>query len=354
MTPTMSDDDDYYERARASSPTRRATRSATRTARGSTSSRPRATGRASPSRSCRRTASEVARVRTAWNVLSDPFQRQRYDAQLAGRADGDVDDRRRRRRRRGRHRRRAHRLAQAAGAAAAEAARRNGARRRGNGDGAAAGAPRRPRSRRSRCPPGMQLAEPPAARHGDAVRHRHRCCVIFIGDQLPASRRDPERLPDNVEQIDKVSTLRPRRTTSTTPRPTRREDDRDRRRRRDDGQGAPTTKRRQPPKRRTDERRRTSDDEAGQNAEEQDRRRPPSVRRQDDLRDDIAGTQLDRRSRSLVLALLYLVPSTARTGQTLGMRSRKLKVVRVDGQPVGWWPVVRCASSSRSRSRSCC
>ena len=32
---------------------------------------------------------ETARVRTAWNVLSDPFQRQRYDAQLAGPADAD-------------------------------------------------------------------------------------------------------------------------------------------------------------------------------------------------------------------------------------------------------------------------
>ena len=34
---------------------------------------------------------EVARVRAAWNVLSDPFQRQRYDAQLDAPADGDVE-----------------------------------------------------------------------------------------------------------------------------------------------------------------------------------------------------------------------------------------------------------------------
>ena len=38
----------------------------------------------------------------------------------------------------------------------------------------------------------------------------------------------------------------------------------------------------------------------------------------------------------IVLALVYLVPSTALTGQTLGKRFRKLKVVRVDGSPVGW------------------
>src|SRR5919205_2762889 len=29
----------------------------------------------------------VARVRAAWNVLSDPFQRQRYDAQLAAESE---------------------------------------------------------------------------------------------------------------------------------------------------------------------------------------------------------------------------------------------------------------------------
>ena len=38
---------------------------------------------------------DVARVRAAWNVLSDPFQRKRYDEQLAGAStngDGGGDD----------------------------------------------------------------------------------------------------------------------------------------------------------------------------------------------------------------------------------------------------------------------
>jgi curved DNA-binding protein CbpA len=38
----------------------------------------------------------------------------------------------------------------------------------------------------------------------------------------------------------------------------------------------------------------------------------------------------------LVLALLYCVPVSARTGQTLGKRFRKLRLVRVDGSPPGW------------------
>ena len=44
---------------------------------------------------------------------------------------------------------------------------------------------------------------------------------------------------------------------------------------------------------------------------------------------------------TLVLALLYLVPMTAITGRTLGMRGRKIRVVRVDGSPVGWFGRVR-------------
>jgi hypothetical protein len=37
-----------------------------------------------------------------------------------------------------------------------------------------------------------------------------------------------------------------------------------------------------------------------------------------------------------VLILLYLVPLTALTGRTFGMRRRHIKVVRVDGSPVTW------------------
>lgn len=39
---------------------------------------------------------------------------------------------------------------------------------------------------------------------------------------------------------------------------------------------------------------------------------------------------------SALVALLYLVPSTAITGRTLGMRLRGTKVVRIDGSPATW------------------
>ena len=61
-------------------------------------------------------------------------------------------------------------------------------------------------------------------------------------------------------------------------------------------------------------------------------------KRIDTLESDIQGTTLITAGITLVVALAYLVPITAMTGQTLGMRGRKIRVVRVDGTPVGWWP----------------
>ena len=55
------------------------------------------------------------------------------------------------------------------------------------------------------------------------------------------------------------------------------------------------------------------------------------------LSDDIRGAQYGAYVVVLVLSMLYLVPLTAITGRTLGMRGRKIRVVRADGSPVGWY-----------------
>jgi uncharacterized RDD family membrane protein YckC len=51
---------------------------------------------------------------------------------------------------------------------------------------------------------------------------------------------------------------------------------------------------------------------------------------------DFQGFLLVMYAVLLVIFLLYTVPSTAITGQTLGMRLRRVRVVRVDGSKVGW------------------
>jgi uncharacterized RDD family membrane protein YckC len=57
----------------------------------------------------------------------------------------------------------------------------------------------------------------------------------------------------------------------------------------------------------------------------------------DNLSSDIRPAQYLSYLVVLVLALLYLVPLTAITGRTLGMRGRKVRVVKTDGTPVGWY-----------------
>ena len=57
----------------------------------------------------------------------------------------------------------------------------------------------------------------------------------------------------------------------------------------------------------------------------------------DNLNDGLQSTQYVTALVTLVLAMLYLVPITARTGKTFGMRNRGVRVIRVDGSPVGWY-----------------
>jgi uncharacterized RDD family membrane protein YckC len=57
----------------------------------------------------------------------------------------------------------------------------------------------------------------------------------------------------------------------------------------------------------------------------------------DKLTDKIKTTGYITSLIMLILAMGYLVPITAITGHTFGMRGRKIKVVRIDGSPVGWY-----------------
>jgi curved DNA-binding protein CbpA len=55
---------------------------------------------------------------------------------------------------------------------------------------------------------------------------------------------------------------------------------------------------------------------------------------QTNLRNDILPGQLAVSMLTLALALLYLVPSTVRSGRTLGKKLLQLRVVNIDGSPV--------------------
>ena len=210
-------------RSSGSSRAHRATRSATRTAGGSPTSRPHARRRASPNRSCRRTATRSRASAPRGTCCPTRSSASATTRSSTPPADGDVelvddDDAGPR----AGTEQRADGLAEAARAAAAEGG-RAAAPRTATASKAAqpttAGATGP--SRRSSLPEGMAARR--AARSG-----AWRCCstspsscVIFIGVSFLRARGDPERLlRHRQDQIDKVGTLpRASRTTSTTPRP---------------------------------------------------------------------------------------------------------------------------------------
>jgi uncharacterized RDD family membrane protein YckC len=75
-----------------------------------------------------------------------------------------------------------------------------------------------------------------------------------------------------------------------------------------------------------------------------DAEQPPSPKQLqtyiDNQSDEIQTTGYITTGLTFALAMAYLVIPTARTGRTLGMRGRRIKVVRVDGSPVTWYPAL--------------
>jgi len=275
---------------------------------------------------------QVARVRAAWNVLSDPFQRQRYDAELSASATDDVelvddDD---------------------AGPQAGTEVEVKGWRKllappppkpaaSGGGDGAnganGKAAKQQPTNRRPRpeptivLPGGMQLAEP--RQRGMAMLFDIAILMVIytgISFLLPAVIQSD--YSDIVKQIDKVSSLN-----------SAQNDVNDAQKALDDAKNASDTKSAQ--KDLTSAQKDVT--KATKEVKDAGIKNPPTTAKasdakEQDLRDSIVGTQYAISVTILALGLLYLVPSTARTGRTFGMRNRRLKVVRVDGSPCGWWP----------------
>ena len=251
---------------------------------------------------------ETARVRTAWNVLSDPFQRQRYDAQLAGPADdggdGDGDE-----------------GSDDAGAGAAVELTgwrklmappppkqpRNGAAA-GGSDGKR---PARPAAQPTiPLPAGVTLAE--TRPRGMALLFDISILLlIYIGMQFVM----PSLIQSDYKDIsDKITT----RTTSRTRRA---------RRRAERGHGGQV---------RQDEMTASTRGSATQIERQQEK--AAASKQADKLSSDIQGTQYKTLVIIFILFMLYLVPMTAITGKTLGMRGRKIHVIRVNGEPVGWFP----------------
>jgi uncharacterized RDD family membrane protein YckC len=291
---------------------------------------------------------EVARVRAAWNVLSDPFQRQRYDNQLHAAAEpGDevelVDD-------------------DDAGPQPGTETQLTGWRKllvppppkqpatggngTGKGGGRSAQQNRRPRPEPTiQLPPGVTLAEP-RVRGMALLFDVSILIVIFFGVSLILPRLVQSDYQDIQDRITSVNDLHDAKSDL---------DDAQKsvdnaQQKVDDASSASATKSAQ-----SDLKSAQSDLKSAQkdwNDAKKDARSNDVPAKY--LADDIKPKQLDNYSNdltdkirttgyitsatTLVLGLLYLVPMTARTGRTLGMRGRKIRVSMLDGSQPGWYP----------------
>lgn len=280
---------------------------------------------------------EVARVRAAWNVLSDPFQRQRYDAQLeaASEPGGDVelvddDDT-------GPQPGTEQQLTgwrkllappppkpAASGASGSS----NGSRK-----GAQANPNRRPRPEPTVVlPEGMTIAEP-RVRGMAQLFDVAILIVIFFAVQFilpPLIQSDYRDLQD--------------RATKVTDLKSAREDLNDAQKSVNSAKTASDKKSAQ-----SDLKSAQKDyKSAVKDAKDADvparflsTESPPSPKAlqkyADHLGEKTRTTTIITLVVTFVLAMLALVPISARKGYTFGMRNRNLRLVRVDGAPVGWY-----------------
>ncbi len=269
---------------------------------------------------------QVARVRAAWNVLSDPFQRKRYDAQLGAGAgdeidlvDADADD-----------------DAAETGAGAqltgwrklmAPPPAKGAGGKNGSGSGAKGAGNKRPRPEPTIVlPAGMQLAEP-RVRGMALLFDLSILIVIFFGVSLVVPGLIQSDYHDIQDRITKVNSLHDARQSLD-----------DAEKSVADAKTNAETKSAQ-----SDLKSAQSDyTKAKKDASKAGVTNTSGSAKQlqtqaDDLTAKIRTTGYITSGLTLVLGLAYLVPITARKGYTLGMRNRRIKVVRVDGSPPGWY-----------------
>jgi uncharacterized RDD family membrane protein YckC len=237
---------------------------------------------------------ERAKLNKAWNVLSDPVQRERYDdARSAGWLD-DADDEEEEE---------------------TAPARRGGVR----------GGGRTPTPARTRqparplpeptveLPPGMDLADTRSRGLALLIDFSILFVILILTQFVIAPAIIKSQFPERSKRIDQLNDAN----------------------------------------KKIDKQKSKADDRADNSklskaqrdaAKKESKRLDDQITKNNDKVTDIAkaftGTTYLVLGAMLAVFLAILVPSTALTGQTLGMKLRKVRVVRADGAPVGWGPAL--------------
>jgi curved DNA-binding protein CbpA len=251
-------------------------------------------------------STQRAELNRAWNVLSDPVQRQRYDASI-GAGDEDAD--------------------------AAVVPARSGARRGSESSvpevvdaPAESGTPQRrtPLPPTKSLPDGLVMAEPKARSLAMAFDFSV-LLVIFLVVQFAGVALIENRYPKQTDRIDAL---------------TKQVEDAD------DAKSEADDKLDKAENELTDARR-GNDSTAEADAQDAVDEAKADAKQAENRRDQLEDDLVEERGKLqplyfliygvvLVLSLLYTVPMSARTGQTFGKRLRQVRLVREDGSPPGW------------------
>jgi uncharacterized RDD family membrane protein YckC len=272
---------------------------------------------------------EVARVRAAWNVLSDPFQRQRYDAQLASDSEPGseveiVDDDSGTPQQGGQPLTGWRKLLAPPPPKQAG----SGAGNR-NGNGSTAQSNRRPRPEPTVVlPAGMTIAEPRARGMALLFDLSILIVIFFAASYLIPQLMKPDYV-DIQDRVAKIGDLKDARDSLS-----------DAQKSVDQAKTANETKSAQQDLKSAQKdytKAQKDAKDAGVPASRLDDSSKQLQKYSDKLTDDIKPTGYVIAGTTIVLALLYLVPRAALKGYTFGMRNRGVRLVRVDGAPVGWY-----------------
>ncbi len=255
--------------------------------------------------------SERAKLNKAWNVLSDPVQRGRYDEYLASDSEfGDVEDD-------------DDEVAVTSGAARAARPARGS---RSDATPAKRPPARPPLEPTIELPRGMEFASKKSRSLAFAMDFGMVLVIMLVSFQIFPQMFDAH-YQDNVKAAERANKRLEKSTEARDKAQDKADTARDRKKaaedKRDDVEAA-----------------KQRDIVAAQTkiADAADERRKAEEDAATAIYKKLRGPQLAASGVALGLALLLIVPMSARTGQSIGKRTQRIRLVRLDGSPAGWVP----------------
>jgi curved DNA-binding protein CbpA len=241
---------------------------------------------------------EIAKVNRAWNVLSDPYQRGRYDEQRGHGAEPDAEEPE-------------EATVASSASGASPPARRRLFEPRPRGE-------RAPLVPTIDLPPGRSLAQQRPRLIAMVIDVAVMIVLLFGVQGLVGDRLVERWYPDEHAELESITNDPPGEEQSQIDEANDRADE-------------------------SDEAADEAEDDNAENAAELRETADADEEAYDDLNDRVSDLSRDVYPAGIVVleaimlaCLAYLVIPSALSGQTLGKRLQKIRVIRQDGSPLGW------------------